>query len=449
MLLQLRRKLTLFYTLITGLILTVVVITLAIITSQSDHLQQETLFTNQLMTIANKLQYDSKISQNWLASMERDNGLIIHIEENSQALMYAGSSPGDTDRTVLLERAREKALEESVDPHVPPVSTSLQKSSLFTITGDYGDLYQGTVMVFSSKNSYFSLILLRDITKNHQNIFYQRLLFLLADLAGIVCLFFANRKLVGHSLEPVRINEEKQHAFIAAASHELRSPLAVINASADAISSACAPCHSGTSGSNCNSNITYTDTEHFISNIKAECRRMSRLIQDLLLLASSKSNAWSLVKEKLDMDTLLLNIYEKYDPLCRAQNIHLKLELPDDSLPSILGDGERIAHILSVFLDNGIAYAPENTTFTLQAVLQKHVLSCAVIDHGPGIPEEQKEHVFEYFYRADTSRKDKNHFVLGLCVAKELAELSGGHIELKDTPGGGCTFILSLPIYPL
>lgn len=122
------------------------------------------------------------------------------------------------------------------------------------------------------------------------------------------------------------------------------------------------------------------------------------------------------------------------------------MELPDDSLPVIQGDGERIAHVISIFLDNGIAYAPCGTSLTLRAFVQKHTLTCSVIDHGPGISDEQKEHVFEYFYRSDASRKDKEHFGLGLCVAKELTKLSGGHIELTDTLGGGCTFSLVLPL---
>ena len=191
MLLQLRKKLTLLYTLITGLILTAVVITLAIITIQSDNRQQEALFTNQLMTIANKLQFDSRISQSWLASMEQDNGLIIHIEENNRALLYSGSSADTTDRSVLVERARQKALEESVDSRIPPVSTSLEKSSLFTIEGNHHDIYQGTVMVFSAKNSYFSLILLRDITSAHRRIFLSRTSILtgrhFGDSLSVIC----------------------------------------------------------------------------------------------------------------------------------------------------------------------------------------------------------------------------------------------------------------------
>ena len=426
MLLQLRKKLTLLYTLITGLILTTVVFALAVLTSQTDSRQREALFTNQLMTISNKLQYDLRISQDWLSSMEQDNRLVIHIEENGTPLLYSGSSSFATSRPILISRARQAALEESVDTDVPPVSTSLVKSSLFTIRGEHNDWYQGTVMVFSTKNSFFSLILLQDTTVVHREMFYQRLLFLLSDIAGILCLLFVNWKFVGKSLEPVRINEEKQHAFIAAASHELRSPLAVISVAADALGS------------------DNKGQEHFISSIKDECKRMSRLIQDLLLLASTKSSTWSLSCEELDMDTLLLNTYERYEPLCRSKGLHFSLQLPSECLPVILGDGERIMHILSVFLDNGISYAPAASTLTLQASVSKHTLVCAVIDHGPGIPDEQKEQVFEYFYRSDTSRKDKNHFGLGLCVAAELARLSNGRLELEDTPGGGCTFLLYL-----
>ena len=114
-------------------------------------------------------------------------------------------------------------------------------------------------------------------------------------------------------------------------------------------------------------------------------------------------------------------------------------------LPAVFGDMERISHILSVFLDNGITYAPRGSSVTLSAVMQKHNLVCAVADHGPGIPGEEKAHVFETFYRADRSRKDKEHFGLGLSVAWELARLLGGRIRLADTPGGGCTFLLELP----
>ncbi len=428
MLQKLRKKLTLLYTLITGLILTAVVIILALFFGQADRRQQEALFSNYLMAITNKLQHDSRISQSWLASMEQTNGLIIHICEKNQPLLYAGGSPGATNRSTLIERARQQALLEGIDLTFPPVSTDLTRSSLFSVAGDYGDTYQASALIVSARNSSFSLILLRDVTESSQRLFRTHLLFFLADAVGILLLALANWRLVGASLTPIRINEEKQHAFIAAASHELRSPLAVIGASADAI---CA--RSG-------------DPVHFARNIKAECSRMSRLVQDLLLLAAAKSNAWSLTRERLDMDTLLLNLYERYEPLFVSCNLHLKLELPADSLPAVFGDGEQISHILSVFLDNGMTYAPKGTAVTLSVTRQKAALVCAVADHGPGIPEAEKERVFDTFYQTDRSRKEKQHFGLGLSVARELAQLLGGRVRLTDTPGGGCTFLLELTV---
>lgn len=428
MLFHLRKKLTLLYTLTTGLILSIVVFALAFITQQSDSRQQEALFTNQLMTIANKLQYDSRISQHWLGSMESDNGLIIHIEENNKPLLYPGSFFPATSRSELLALARQKAVEESIDTSHPPISTSLIKSSLFSLSGTHNDHYQGTVMVFSTPSSYFTLILLKDTTAAHRQSFYHHVLFLLADIIGLFCLALVNWHFVGKSLKPIQESEEKQHAFIAAASHELRSPLAVIRTSADAIAARDA------------------DPAYFVDNIKNECSRMSRLIQDLLLLASAKSNSWTLSKEQMDMDTLLLTTFERYEPLCRSKQLSLLLDLPEDSLPILLGDPERISHILSVLLDNALSYAPAKSSISLKAFLQKQSLTCEVTDHGPGIPDTQKEKVFDYFYRSDSSRKDKNHFGLGLCVAAELTRLCGGRLELSDTPGGGCTFRLMLPL---
>lgn len=175
---------------------------------------------------------------------------------------------------------------------------------------------------------------------------------------------------------------------------------------------------------------------------------MGHLVNDLLILASAETKGWKISRESVDMDTLLLDIYEKYEPLCLEKNFRPKLSLPEDALPVVSGDKERLGQILSILLDNAAAHSASaaGSVIEIKAVLSKHLLKISVIDHGTGIPDSKKGQVFERFYRADSSRKDKSHYGLGLSVAKELAHLHDGKLILTDTPGGGCTFTLQLPV---
>ncbi|MGN0484001.1 MAG: sensor histidine kinase [Lachnospiraceae bacterium] len=427
MLQKLRKKLTLSYTISTGLILTAILVVLAFMITRFSSLQQESLFNSQFLTLTNRLQYDTAISQNWLSTMETENHLIIHICENDIPLLYTGALHTSTDREILLSKAEQAAQKQSIDLHTRPISTSMHSTDLFTIKGKHHDTYRGSALVLSTSTGYLSLILLQDITHQKLQHRLQIVLFALADIIGIGLLAIVSWFFVGRSLVPIQENEKRQNAFIAAASHELRSPLAVIYTTADAIKGE-----------------TQNDT-HFIQTIKNECTRMSRLVQDLLLLASSKTKTITLQKETLDLDTLLLNTYERYEPLCKQRQFHLTLDLPDDCLPNIRSDGARITQILSIFLDNGMTYAPKGSTLTIQAQVEKHHLRFSVIDHGCGIPDAEKDRVFENFYRSDSSHNAKSHFGLGLSVALELSSQLGGKVALTDTPGGGCTFSLLLP----
>lgn len=427
MLHQLRKKLTLSYTISTGIILTVIVLVLAFIATRFDALQQESIFRSQLLTLSSRLQYESTISQNWLSSLENEHRMIIHISENDVPLLYRGSFQPKTKRDSLLALAEKKAQKEGINLHARPVSTPMQQTPLFRLSGVKSDSYLCSALVFSTQTGYLSMILIQDITPQKQQRQMQIFLFFVADLLGIFLLAAVNWKFVGRSLVPIQENEKRQHAFIAAASHELRSPLSVIYTSADAIS-----CQDESS-------------RHFIQSIKSECTRMSRLVQDLLLLASSKTQTLHLHTHSLDLDTLLLNMYERYERLCHQQHFVLSLDLPPDCLPHPVSDEARITQILSIFLDNGMSYAPKGTTLTIHARVEKHSIALSVIDHGCGIPDEKKAQVFEKFYRSDASHHEKSHFGLGLSVAKELAEQLHAQITLTDTPGGGCTFSLLLP----
>lgn len=413
------------YTLTTGAILTCVVIALSILNENSITKHNEDLFQTSVMNISTKLQSDSNFNISWLASTEADNSLLIHIEENTVPLLYRGSWTPKTDRNTLIQKAKEYGHSTGYDLSYAPVSSPII-SPVFSLRGENQDRYDAILMSYPKKKGFVSVIILHDISSSLKQLNRQRIFFLLCDCMGIFCLFLVSRLFVEHSLRPVKESREKQQTFISAASHELRSPLMVIQASAQAIE------------------VAPKQTAQFTSSIKRECQRMSRLVDDMLTLASSDSGNWSVSFSPVDLNTLLLDIYETYEPLCLDKGIPIHLDLSDDILPTISGDAGRLSQLLMVLLDNALYYNKEGMPILLKAYQQKSKLMIQVIDHGSGIPDDKKELIFNRFFRGDASRNDKQHFGLGLSIARELASLHNGTLTVSDTPKGGATFTLTL-----
>ena len=182
---------------------------------------------------------------------------------------------------------------------------------------------------------------------------------------------------------------------------------------------------------------------------------MSYLVGDMLLLASADAGHWVIRMAPLDMDTLLIDMYERFEPLYQDKGVALHLELPQSSLPRINGDGKRLEQILSILLDNALRYTPKNGSVRLSACVEQvsHLLSgtkkslcLTVSDQGCGIDDNAKKHIFDRFYQADSSRSDKQHYGLGLSIAKELVQKHGGTISVGDSPSGGACFMVCLPV---
>ena len=241
---------------------------------------------------------------------------------------------------------------------------------------------------------------------------------------------------------------------MAAASHELRSPLAVIRSTADAVADA------------------PEEQERLLEVIRKECQRGSSLVKNLLLLAAADQKQWAVRKEYFEIDEMLLNLLEVYEPLCVSRNGKLLLELPEEPIPKVLADPELCRQIFTILLDNAVAYGlgtepgkdckagqmigtlserddhcaqgSENTgRIVLRAEYKRPFVMVYVIDHGPGIPDEEKKLIFDRFYRQDKSRNQKEHFGLGLAIAVRLAEIQGIGLDVEDTKGGGSTFRVS------
>ncbi|MDF2514092.1 MAG: sensor histidine kinase [Herbinix sp.] len=426
MLKSIRNRLILLYTGSTGLILTVVLILVQVLMSQQVERNTFSTFQNNFITVNQTVQLNHGISNLAISELEIKNNLIIHIEDNGVPFLYQGGWKTPTDRSRLIDKVKEAALKDKINTSLRPITKKELQSQVYEIRGDRNDRYLSEVYIMPTQGGFRSLIILQYISDRSSNILKLRFFITILNLAGIALLYFVSCYMVDKSLKPVEESRRLQTEFIAAASHELKSPLAVIRANASAIM------------------LQPDRAEHFTKGIDKECRRLSKLTEDMLLLANADARSWKVKKELLDMDLLLIETLDTFLPLCQENGKQLKLELPKHMLPKAEGDFLRIMQLLAILIDNAINYSVEGDTIVLRAYAKKQKLWIEVEDHGKGIEPGRKKEVFERFYREDKARRDKNHYGLGLSIAKELIELHGGKISIKDTPGGGATFLFYL-----
>lgn len=262
---------------------------------------------------------------------------------------------------------------------------------------------------------------------------------LLPELKFYICIWlgvflfiiFLSWILTRITVKPTEAAIQSQKDFIAAVSHECKAPLAAILSSAEMI--AAIP-------------DTPDTVKDHIHVIDLEVSRMSRLIGDLLLLSSIDAGNWSFRMEEINIDTLLINLYTKYEQICKKKNILLQLNIPDECYPPFYSDEDRLNQIISIFLDNAVSYSPSESEISLNASAGKNELIITIIDHGIGISDKDKPFIFNRFFQCDKSRTQREHFGLGLSIANELVNKLDGKIQLFDTAGGGCTFKIFFPL---
>lgn len=429
MLKALRLRLTLICSAITGVILLLMALAALSISEVQLNRASYAAFQSNINSVVNRIQNDRSVSTTWLAQTEVNEMLIIHIEDAGKPLQFSGAWTPQTARQSLVSRAQETALRlYNVDISSRPLSFFDPPQAIFYQTGDRGESYLAGVTLLLDNNGWQSLTILKDMRDASQSILWQRILFFFIVLSGIALLFFASWWFAGRAIKPIEHNMKQQVEFVAAASHELRSPLAVIRASIGAISS------------------DPSQTLHFTSNIERECSRMARLVEDLLVLAGGDAKTWSIRPMPIDTDTLLIDTLELFYPVAEKKGLQLLLNLPENILPPLYGDYQRLQQALSVLIDNALSYTPKGGKVTIEAESNNKLVTIRVRDTGKGIPKEQAEHIFKRFYKGDSSRGDKSHFGLGLSIAEELIKLHHGQLILEEADSPGAVFAIRIPI---
>lgn len=411
----------------TGAVFLALLLVMAANSQQQYEKMNSLLFRDRVSTIVNRLQTDDVIESQWLMETEYSQRCVIALESNGAPLLFRGAWTPQTDRNRLIDLARERARVEGLDYKVPPLDFSKRVQQEFLLEGDNGDAYRCAVVLLPVRENWISLTLLDDIMLERAHIRRQQIFYLCLSLMAIAALGLLSWWFTGRAIQPTAAGIERQREFVAAASHELKSPLAVIESTAAAI------------------RVAPARMDELTRGIESECRRLGRLVSDLLLLAHTDTASWQLNTGPVGIEAILMEVMEQYRAMALKKGFSLELELPEEILPTIQGDGERIQQMLSILVDNALSYSGDGGVIRLRAFQTPRQILVEVIDHGLGIPPEMRQQVFERFCRMDKARTGKNHFGLGLPIVKELIRLHKGMVSLSETEGGGCTFRLTFP----
>jgi two-component system phosphate regulon sensor histidine kinase PhoR len=236
--------------------------------------------------------------------------------------------------------------------------------------------------------------------------------------------------LVLYDVTDVRRLEKMRTDFVANASHELRTPVSVIQASAEAL----------TSGALSDP----ARAERFAAAVYRNAERLSRLIADLLDLSRIESTRARPALRPVPVRDLLGHALETLSPI--ADSNGRRLSLGEVHEVSVLADEAALEQVLTNLIDNAIKYTQPQGQVTLRARARESVVELSVEDDGPGIPDPHKERIFERFYRIDAGRsRELGGTGLGLSIVKNLVLRLGGQIHVEDVVPTGARFVVELP----
>ncbi|WP_256759443.1 cell wall metabolism sensor histidine kinase WalK [Cohnella sp. WQ 127256] len=254
--------------------------------------------------------------------------------------------------------------------------------------------------------------------------------FAVVGLVMLIVIFFTSRFFANRSIQPVKEAFDKQKQFIADASHELKTPLAVINTNADVLLS--------------NSEDTIHNQSKWLHRIKSETERMKTLTNDLLYLTEMDDSRASMIFTNFNVSEAVEGIILTMEAVMFEKDISLSYKIEPNL--TVRGNNEQIKQVVMILLDNGIKYTNSKGSIALTLKKSHNDILLTVTNTGEGIPPEHLERIFDRFYRADASRSRKQGgYGLGLAIAKSIIEQHKGRIYARSVPNETTSFYVQLP----
>lgn len=267
------------------------------------------------------------------------------------------------------------------------------------------------------------------LLENETAVAQVRKIFVIAIIAAILLLiviYMIARKLSNLLVKPVEETMEKQKQFISDASHELKTPLAVIEANADVLES------------------EVGKENKWITYIQAEIESMNKLINELLLLAKIENVDNLKEYKEFDLSKEVEIIISMFESMAYEKNVKVTSKIQENI--TMNGIKEDVEHILSTLIDNAIKHTETEKEVIIELAKEKNDIVLQVKNMGEPIPEVERDKIFERFYRIDKSRnRNEKRYGLGLSIAQSTVKKYNGKIGVtcKD---GVTTFKVSIPM---
>ena len=230
------------------------------------------------------------------------------------------------------------------------------------------------------------------------------------------------------AIRPIIEAEQRQKEFITNASHELKTPLTVIQGNADLISE------------------TELDEEQrlYAEYISSSSEQMQLYIRTLIDI-SRAATGYQLYMEDIDLPAYIKQLREQIDALCQTKKIGLQVEI--EHLPAVLSvDKLLLERAIMNVVNNALDYSPQNSSISISMMGDNESLKISVTDAGPGFSQEDLLHAEEQFYMADRSRSSNLHFGMGLFITKSIVQQHDGQLILSNSEKtGGAQVTISIP----
>ena len=225
--------------------------------------------------------------------------------------------------------------------------------------------------------------------------------------------------------------EKIQQEFISSVSHELRTPLTAISGWAETLSA--------------DPGANIDQTKRGLGIILKESRRLTTMVEELLEFTKMQDGRFTLRVESVDLASELEDEIYTYFELFRQEGIEVSYKGPDEDVPPIVADSERMKQVFCNVLDNAAKHGGAGKRIETRLVRRGSHYIITIRDYGPGIPADDLPHVKEKFYKGGSKARGSG---IGLAVCDEIIRLHNGTLAIGNAKGGGCIVTIRLPIVP-